>query len=240
MLNIYALCTRISYITLYSIIVALLLLQNGYMIKFMMGNCAGAGRVQSSEQAFAFKVKNITPDQTAGRRCVNGLDRVSETPSEVLTEEEYGAICRSCIRGSVRDIVQIVERAISERPFTIGPRTSCPDPIEHKPTPLVVSAQYGRTDIVNHFLKEYSDLMDINHVATIFSRTTGKRVYYATALWAASSGGYLDIVKILFVHKADVNKATLNDIYSSSGCLLSWIRGCNGLPSDKWRRNRHP
>ena len=143
------------------------------------------------------------------QECCNGFDHTSETLSDTLTEEEFRNVCEYSANGSLEKILQVLNRAESERKFSAGPKTFCPDPKEQKPTPLVLSAQYGKTKVVEYFLRKYSDIIDINHVATIVSLTTRKKVHCATALWAASTGGHLDIVKTLISHGAEVNKATL-------------------------------
>ncbi len=136
-------------------------------------------------------------------RCTSGL------PSDVLTEEEFNNICEYSVNGWLDEILQVLDRAETERSFKAGPRTFCPDPKEQKPTPLVLSAQYGKRHIVEYFLEKYSAVIDINHVATIVSLTTHKKVHCATALWAASTGGHLEIVKTLITNGAEVNRATL-------------------------------
>ena len=135
-------------------------------------------------------------------------NNVSETPFGGLTVEEFDQICEHSANGSLAEIVQILNK-VDERNFKIGLKMFCRDPTEQKPTPLVLSAQHGRRNILDYFLKKYSSVMDINHVATIVSLTTRKKVHCATALWAASTGGHLDIVKTLIAHGAEVNKSTL-------------------------------
>ena len=107
---------------------------------------------------------------------------MSETSSHTLTEEEFRNICEFSASGALEKILQVLERAENERNFTAGPKTFCPDPKEQKPTPIVLSAQYGNKHVVEYFLKKYSDIIDINHVATIVSLITQKKVHCATAL----------------------------------------------------------
>lgn len=132
-----------------------------------------------------------------------------ELPPCSLTDIEFNRICDYSTRGQLEEMAETIERILSERKCKVGPETLCPDPIQQKPTPLVLSAQYGHKKIVDYILKKYGSVININHAATIISLTTRKKVHCATALWAASTGGHLDIVKTLIAHGAEVNKATL-------------------------------
>ena len=138
----------------------------------------------------------------------NCVYQVGENLAGALTEEEFDEICEYTTNGSLGKIVQVLDK-LRERNLRVGPKTFCRPHTEQKPTPLVLSAQYGRKHILDYFLNNYSSVVDINHVATITSITTHKKVHCATALWAASTGGHLDIVKTLIAHGAEVNKSTL-------------------------------
>lgn len=126
-----------------------------------------------------------------------------------LTDQEYDEICDYCVKGVLGTVVETIDRILKERKCTVDTQTFCRDPTEQKPTPLVLSAQYGHKGIVDYFLKKYGSVLDVNHPATIISLATHKKVHCATPLWAASTGGHLDIVKSLIGHGAEVNKATL-------------------------------
>lgn len=126
-----------------------------------------------------------------------------------LTDQEYQDICEFSMRGLLGPIVDIMETILTERNCQVVQKTFCPDPIEQKPTPLVLSAQYGHMQVVDYFMKKFGSVIDINHPATIVSLATHKKVHCATPLWAASTGGHLEIVKTLISHGAEVNKATL-------------------------------
>ncbi len=126
-----------------------------------------------------------------------------------LTGKEFDNICNYSVRGSLKDIDDTITAILKERNCFVSPQTFCPDPIQQKPTPLVLSAQYGHKNIVEYFLKKYGSVIDLNHAATIISLTTHKKVHCATALWAASTGGHLEIVKTLIAYGAEVNKSTL-------------------------------
>lgn len=139
----------------------------------------------------------------------NHYNHIQDSSFCCLTDKEYDDICKYSIQGSLDTIVDTLERILKERHCKVGPKTFCPDPIQQKPTPLVLSAQYGHKPVVDYFLKKYGSVMDINHPATIVSLTTHKNVHCATPLWAASTGGHLDIVKTLIAQGAGVNKATL-------------------------------
>ena len=123
-----------------------------------------------------------------------------------FSEEEYNKICENAQLGNIK----ILQKKFSEcSQDTFGPTTFCPDPKHHVPSPVVLAAQYGQIEVVIFFLDTYGHIIDINHSATIISRTTKKKVHHATALWAACTGGHIDIVKLLVTRGADVNKTTL-------------------------------
>ena len=143
------------------------------------------------------------------RPSSNHCNHTRTSPFCRLTDQEYEDICTYSIQGSLAAIMDTLDRILKERQCKVGPKTFCPDPIEQKPTPLVLSAQYGHKSIVDYFLKKYGSVINVNHPATIVSLTTHKNVHCATPLWAASTGGHLDIVKTLIAHGAKVNKATL-------------------------------
>ena len=77
------------------------------------------------------------------------------------------------------------------------------------PSPFVVAAQYGHTEVVKLFLSKFSSALDVNHTATIVSLNTQNVVQGATALWCASTGNYVEIVKMLIEAGANVNKPTI-------------------------------
>lgn len=145
------------------------------------------------------------------------MNHISSLPNHVqeiplrcrLTDQEYDQICDYSVRGVLNAIIETMDGIVKERKCTVDQQTFCRDPIEQKPTPLVLSAQYGHKAIVDYFLKRYGSVIDINYPATIVSLTTHKKVHCATPLWAASTGGHWDIVKALVGHGAEVNKATL-------------------------------
>lgn len=136
-------------------------------------------------------------------------NHAQDLPHCRLTDQEYDEICNYSIRGALSSIVETMDKILKERKCIVDSDTFCRDPIEQKPTPLVLSAQYGHKTIIEYFLKKYGSVININHPATIVSLTTHKKVHCATPLWAASTGGHLDIVKTLIAHGAEVNKATL-------------------------------
>lgn len=139
----------------------------------------------------------------------NPCNHVREVSACRLTDKEYDDICRFCMGGQLEPIVEYIDRILKERKCTVDSKTFSRDPTEQKPTPLVLSAQHGHKGIVDYFLKKYGLVMDINHPATIVSIATHKKVHCATPLWAASTGGHLEIVKSLIAQGAAVNKATL-------------------------------
>ena len=127
----------------------------------------------------------------------------------LFADEEYQKICELSKDGQLDELSRYVDELLTQRNCRVGPNTFCPDPTQQKPAPLVLSAQYGRKEVVEYFLGIFGSLVDINHSATIISLTTKKKVHCATALWAASTGGHLDIVKMLVGQGAEVNKSTL-------------------------------
>lgn len=139
----------------------------------------------------------------------NHFNHVQDVPGCRLTAHEYDEICDYSIRGALGPIMETMDKILKDKRCKVDTKTFCPDPIEQKPTPLVLSSQYGHKPIVDYFLKKYGSVIDINHPATIISLTTHKKVHCATSLWAASTGGHLDIVKTLIAHGAEVNRATL-------------------------------
>lgn len=75
-------------------------------------------------------------------------------------------------------------------------------------SPFVVAAQYGHTAVVKMFLKKCAGMLDVDHTATIVSLNTQNVVRGASALWCASTGNYVEIVKMLIEAGGDVNKPT--------------------------------
>lgn len=127
----------------------------------------------------------------------------------VLEEEEFDKICALSKDGKVEEFSRYVREILRVRNGHVGPKTFCPDPKLQKPAPFVLAAQYGRKGVVEYILSKFGGVIDIDHSATIVSITTKKKVHCATALWAASTGGHLEIVKILVARGAEVNKSTL-------------------------------
>ena len=130
-------------------------------------------------------------------------------PECSFADEEFQNICDLSKDGNLDELSRYVDELLTQRNCRVGPNTFCPDPTQQKPAPLVLSAQYGRKEVVEYFLGTFGSMVDINHSATIISITTKKKVHCATALWAASTGGHLDIVKMLVGQGAEVNKSTL-------------------------------
>ena len=133
-------------------------------------------------------------------------------PTELeLSNGDFDALCTLAREGKVDEISKLVERALEACLGTrvVGKGTFCRDPSHQKPAPLVVAAQYGKKKVIQYFCERYGGAMDVNQAATIISLTTKKKVHCATALWAASTGGHLEIVEYLVAQGADVNKPTL-------------------------------
>ncbi len=139
----------------------------------------------------------------------DGCNHVQDLTICCLSDKEYDEICDFSMRGFLASIIETMDRIVTERHCKVGPNTFFRDPIQQKPAPLVLSAQYGHKTVVDYFIKRYGSVIDINHPATIISLTTHKKVHCATPLWAASTGGHLEIVQALITHGAEVNKATL-------------------------------
>lgn len=128
-----------------------------------------------------------------------------------LSQKDFDALCTLAREGKVDEISKFVDKIQSRSSVrvVIGKSTFCRHPSQQKPAPLVVAAQYGKKRVIQLFCEKYSDAVDVNQSATIVSLTTKKKVHCATALWAASTGGHMDIVEYLIAHRADVNKPTL-------------------------------
>lgn len=150
-----------------------------------------------------YAVEELLPVKMASVGTVEVL------PVCVLTESEFEEICRQSVMGYVDEITKVVDRILATRKCKVGPQTFCPSPLDQKPSPVVLAAQHGKKAVLDYLFKSFGDVIDINHVATIVSLTTAKKVHCATALWAASTGGYLEIVQKLVDLGAEVNKATL-------------------------------
>ena len=75
-----------------------------------------------------------------------------------------------------------------------------------KAASLVLAAQQGKTDLVNHILNQFSDNSFVNETAAI-SFPWGTELHHCTALNAASIGGQLDTVDLLLQHGASTNIA---------------------------------
>ena len=129
----------------------------------------------------------------------------------VLSNGDFEAMCALAREGKVEEIVKMVDSALQagSGKRVVGRGTFCRHPSQQKSAPLVVAAQYGKKKVVQYFCEGHGNALDINQSATIISLTTKKKVHCATALWAASTGGHLDIVEYLVAHGADVNKPTL-------------------------------
>ena len=126
---------------------------------------------------------------------------------KLFTKEEFDQLCEYSRLGNLSELQKRLSSPLKGTSNHHLPL--CPDPRLHLPSPLVLAAQYGHLIIVSHLLEKYGYIVDIDQGATIISRTTKKKVHHATALWAACTGGHLEIVKFLISRGADVNKTTL-------------------------------
>lgn len=128
-----------------------------------------------------------------------------------LSDKEFDALCTLSREGKAEEIAACVDGILSSThdEFVVGRNTFCRHPSHQKPAPFVVAAQYGKKKVIQFFCEKYGEKLDVNQSATIVSLTTKKKVHCATALWAASTGGHLDIVEYLVAHGANVNKPTL-------------------------------
>lgn len=128
-----------------------------------------------------------------------------------LSEGDFDSLCSMAREGEVEKMERATDAALQlgGQQVVLGNKTFCRDPSQQKSSPLVVAAQYGRKKVVQYLCEKYGDFLDVNQSATIVSLTTKKKVHCATALWAASTGGHLEIVEYLVGHGALVNKPTL-------------------------------
>lgn len=74
-------------------------------------------------------------------------------------------------------------------------------------TALVLAAKYGRYNVLEMLLKNFS--IDVEKECNI--NFDGSIVEGVTALWAAAGSGHLNIVKLLIQHGANVNHCTKTD-----------------------------
>lgn len=128
-----------------------------------------------------------------------------------LSLRDLDVLCALAKEGKTEEISKYVEKLLSRagNSFVVGRNTFCRHPSHQRPAPLVVAAQYGKKKVIQYFCEKFGDKVDVNQSATIVSLTTKKKVHCATALWAASTGGHLDIVEYLIARGANVNKPTL-------------------------------
>ena len=128
-----------------------------------------------------------------------------------LSHKDFDALCSLARDGKIEELSNFVDKFQSRcgAGLVIGKSTFCRHPSQQKPAPLVVAAQHGRRKVIQFLCEKYGDAVDVNQSATIVSLTTKKKVHCATALWAASTGGHLEIVEYLVAHGADVDKPTL-------------------------------
>ena len=141
---------------------------------------------------------------------------IATPPRELeLTDKEFDALCALAKDGKAEEMNMCVQKILlcrssqSSVEYVVGRGTFCRHPSLQKPAPLVVAAQYGKKKVIQYLCEKYGDKVDVNQAATIISLTTKKKVHCATALWAASTGGHLEIVEYLVAQGANVNKPTL-------------------------------
>lgn len=118
-------------------------------------------------------------------------------------------MCTLANSDNVPPLASYIQSILDARKCLVGPKTFCPAPRLQKCAPFVLAAQQGNLNVVKYFLEIAGKVFDINHSATIISVTTKKKVHCSTALWAASTGGHLDVVKVLVENGASVNQPTL-------------------------------
>ena len=136
-------------------------------------------------------------------------DQSGDRQEYIFPRKEYDKLCELAKSGELEAIRNQLAELPEEKTRRFGRLTFCPKALLHLPTPLVLAAQYGRLEVVRFFLENYGSVIETDQVATIVSRTTKKNVHHATALWAACTGGHLEIAKFLVSHGADVNRTTL-------------------------------
>ena len=126
-----------------------------------------------------------------------------------FTKSDFIAICDCCRSGNLRNLQNLPSIISNSHEKSNKDYPLSPDPKLHMPSPLVLAAQYGHLSIVTYLVDKLGGRIDINKGATIVSNTTRKNVHHATALWAACTGGFLEVVQYLISKGADVNKTTL-------------------------------
>ena len=126
-----------------------------------------------------------------------------------FSRENFDKICDFCRVGNRLGLESFIDGLVRLTNHNSLQYPLCPDPCRHVSSPLVLAAQYGHLSLVVHLVDKYKDVIDINKGATIISHTTKKMVHHATPLWAACTGGHLEIVEFLISRGANVNQTTL-------------------------------
>ena len=130
-----------------------------------------------------------------------------------LTDEDYEDLCKMCEDTNEEKnpmLFKHIEEIVTSSDRPVGPDTFKRDYRLCQPTPFILLAQNGHLAAVQYFLthKIFNGTTDVNQKGTVISKATNKRVHGATALWVASTGGHLEIVKLLLSKGATVDLAT--------------------------------
>ena len=90
---------------------------------------------------------------------------------------------------------------------SFGRLTFCPE--SPRRSPLVLAARQGHLNVVQYFLDNFADIININYQTSVVSQKDNKNEHSATALLAATLGSHIEVIKLLVSRGADVNKSSL-------------------------------
>ena len=131
-----------------------------------------------------------------------------------LSDDDYMTLCQKCKEpfsdDNDSDLFIHIEKLVKASSHPVGPGTFRRDYRLCKPTPFILLAQNGRLKAVKFFLadKMFRGTTDINQKGSVISKATNKHVHGATALWVASTGGHLELVRMLLRYGAKVDLPT--------------------------------
>ena len=145
------------------------------------------------------------------RAMANLVDNINPAVERELStyqfdEATYGTLCQLSQNGDLGKVKDIIKSVPAEAVRKFGRLTFCPE--ESRQSPFVLAAQYGNLHIVQYFMNNYADIVDVNFGATIVSQNSGMKIHQSTALLATTLGGYTKVIKFLVSRGADVNKCS--------------------------------
>ncbi|KAG7473335.1 hypothetical protein MATL_G00094700 [Megalops atlanticus] len=118
---------------------------------------------------------------------------------ELLAGYVYKAACEG---RALTLVALLLNRSVSETRYLLSYVTHQP---LQRLTPLLIAAQNGHETVVKLLLEHYR--VDTEQTGTVIF--DGYVFEGATALWCAARAGHFEVVRMLVLHKANVNHATL-------------------------------